>query len=94
VINILASEEAEEEVAKKKIKEIGKGNPKVSKKEIKLMRIDVAAGIAIAELITWTIIITTAGSLYTHDITDIKTAEQAAKGLEPLVDISICRRDI
>jgi NRAMP (natural resistance-associated macrophage protein)-like metal ion transporter len=80
-----ASEEAEEEVAKKKIKEIGKGNPKVSKKEIKLMRTDVATGIAIAELIVWTIIITTAGSLHSHGITDIKTAEQAAKGLEPLV---------
>jgi Mn2+/Fe2+ NRAMP family transporter len=36
-------------------------------------------------LIVWTIIITTAGSLHSHGITDIKTAEQAAKGLEPLV---------
>lgn len=80
-----ASEEAEEAVAKKKIKEIGKGNPKVSKKEIKLMRIDIAAGIAFAELIVWTIMITTAGSLHSHGVTDIQSAEQAAKALEPLV---------
>jgi Mn2+/Fe2+ NRAMP family transporter len=33
----------------------------------------------------WTIIITTAGSLHTHGLTDIQTAEQAAKALEPLV---------
>lgn len=33
------SEEAEEDVAKQKIKEIGKGSPRVTKKEIKLMRI-------------------------------------------------------
>jgi NRAMP (natural resistance-associated macrophage protein)-like metal ion transporter len=80
-----ASEEAEEEVAKKKIKEIGKGNPKISKKEIKLMRTDIATGIAFAELIVWTIIITTAGSLHSHGVTDIQSAEQAAKALEPLV---------
>src|ERR671931_2309372 len=33
-----ASEEAEEEVEKHKIKEIGKGRPKISKKDIRLMR--------------------------------------------------------
>ena len=80
-----ASEEAEEDVAKEKIKEIGKGNPKVSKKEIKLMRIDIAVGIAFAELIVWAIMITTAGSLHSHGVTDIQSAEQAAKALEPLV---------
>jgi len=66
-----ASEEAEEDVAKQKIKEIGKGNPEVTKKEIKLMRIDIAVGIAFAELIVWAIVITTAGSLHTHGVTDI-----------------------
>lgn len=80
-----ASEEAEEDVAKQKIKEIGKGNPEVTKKEIKLMRIDIAVGIAFAELIVWAIVITTAGSLHTHGVTDIQSSEQAAKALEPLV---------
>ena len=80
-----ASEEAEEDVAKQKIKEIGRGNPRISKKEISLMRRDVATGIAFAQSIAWTIMITTAGSLHSHGITDIQTAEQAAKALEPLV---------
>ena len=80
-----ASEEAEEDVAKNKIKEIGKGKPKITRREIKLMRIDVAFGMAFSKLIMWTIIITTAGSLHTHGLTDIQTSEQAAKALEPLV---------
>ena len=80
-----ASEEAEEDVAKRKIKEIGRGNPRISKKEISLMKRDVATGIAIAQSIAWTIMITTAGSLHSHGITDIQSAEQAAKALEPLV---------
>jgi NRAMP (natural resistance-associated macrophage protein)-like metal ion transporter len=80
-----ASEEAEEDVAKHKIKEIGKGKPKISKKEIKLMREDTAIGMAFSQIIMWAIMITTAGSLHTHDITDIQTADQAAKALEPLV---------
>ena len=79
------SEEAEEEVAENKIKDIGKGKPKVSKQEVKLMRADVAIGMAFAQLIMWGIIVTTAGSLHNNGITDIQTAEQAATALEPLV---------
>ena len=79
------SEEAEEDVAKQKIKEIGKGSPGITKKEIKLMRIDIAVGIAFAELIVWAIVITTAGSLHSHGVTNIQSAEQSAKALEPLV---------
>ena len=80
-----ASEEAEEEVLKHKIKEIGEGKPKVSKKEIKSMGTDTMVGIGFAHFITWAIIITTAGSLHNNSITDIQSAEQAAKSLEPLV---------
>jgi NRAMP (natural resistance-associated macrophage protein)-like metal ion transporter len=80
-----ASEEAEEDVAKHKIKEIGKGNPKISKKEIKLMRQDTAIGMAFSQLIMWSIMITTAGSLHAHGVTDIQTVDQAAKSLKPLV---------
>ena len=80
-----ASEEAEEEVVNHKIKEIGKGKPEVSKKEIKSMGTDTMVGIGFAHFITWAIIITTAGSLHNNGITDILSAEQAAKSLEPLV---------
>ena len=80
-----ASEEAEEDVAKRKIKEIGKGIPKVSKREVRLMRADVMLGMAFSQLIMWAIIVSTAGTLHANNITGIATADQAAKALEPLV---------
>ena len=47
-----ASEEAEEDAEKHKIKEIGKGNnPKISKKEVRSMRQDTAVGMAFSQLI-------------------------------------------
>jgi NRAMP (natural resistance-associated macrophage protein)-like metal ion transporter len=79
------SEEVEEEVEQHKIKEIGKGKPLVSKKDVKSMIKDTAVGLGFAHFITWAIIITTAGSLHNHGVTEIQSAEQAAKSLEPLV---------
>ncbi len=80
------SEEAEEEVASGKIKDIGKGSPqKIGKKEFKRMKIDTAIGMAFSQLIMWSIITTCASTLNTHGITDIQTTDQAAKALEPLV---------
>lgn len=79
------SEEAEEDVAHKKIKEIGKGKPNISKQEIKAMRKDIFVGMVFAVFIMWSIIVTSAGSLNVHGITDIQTAQQAAQALEPLV---------
>ncbi|HJT84718.1 MAG TPA: Nramp family divalent metal transporter [Nitrososphaeraceae archaeon] len=80
------SEEVEEDVAKNKIKEIGKGNPNISKKEIKIMKQDVAIGAFFSQFITWTIIVTTAGSLHVNGITNIESADQAAQALQPLVN--------
>jgi Mn2+/Fe2+ NRAMP family transporter len=80
-----ASEEAEEEVEKHKIKDIGKGKPKISKKDIRLMRQDTAIGMAFSQVIMWAIITTTAGSLNAHGVTDIQSADQAAKALQPLL---------
>lgn len=80
-----ASEEAEEDVARNKITEIDQGTPKITKREIKSMRIDVAAGMAFSQIIMWFIILTSAGTLYQNGITDIATADDAAKALEPLV---------
>jgi NRAMP (natural resistance-associated macrophage protein)-like metal ion transporter len=79
------SEEAEEDVAKHRIKEIGKGRPKVSPKEIMVMKEDIGIGMFFSQLIMWSIIITSAGSLYFAGISDIQTADQAASSLEPLV---------
>jgi NRAMP (natural resistance-associated macrophage protein)-like metal ion transporter len=81
-----AAEEAEEDVVKDKIKEIGRGKPKITIKDLMLMKEDVALGMFFSEFITWTIIITTAGSLHVNGITNIQTADQAAQALEPLVN--------
>jgi NRAMP (natural resistance-associated macrophage protein)-like metal ion transporter len=89
-----ASQEAEEDVAKGKIRQISEDDkgtsssiirPKVSKKEVRLMRSDTAIGMAFSQIIMWAIITTTAGSLHAHNITDIQSADQAAKALQPLV---------
>jgi len=80
-----ASEEAEEDVTTNKIKNIGEGVPKIRNKEIKAMRKDVVIGMAFSQIIMLFIIITTAETLHVHGLTDIVTADQAAKALEPLV---------
>jgi NRAMP (natural resistance-associated macrophage protein)-like metal ion transporter len=80
-----ASTEAEDNVINNKIKNIGEGTPKIDNKEIKIMRKDVAIGMAFSQIVMWFIIMTTAGTLHVHGITDIATADQAAKALEPLV---------
>jgi NRAMP (natural resistance-associated macrophage protein)-like metal ion transporter len=79
-----ASEEAEEDVAKEKIRDIGKGKPTVTFKDIMLMK-DIAIGMFFSQFIAWTIMITAAGSFYDQGITNIETADQAAQALEPIV---------
>jgi Mn2+/Fe2+ NRAMP family transporter len=80
-----ASEEAEEDVAKEKIQDIGNGKPKVTFKDIILMKEDIAIGMFFSQFIAWTIMITAAGSFYDQGITNIQTADQAAQALEPIV---------
>ena len=79
------SEEAEEDVTRHKIKEIGEGKPKISPREIMLMKEDIGVGMFFSLFIMWSIIITSAGTLYFAGITHIQTADQAARALEPLV---------
>ena len=81
-----ASEEAEEAVNRGKIKEISSSEtPKVKRSDVRTMRADVAIGMGLSQVITWFIIITTAGTLHLHGVTNISTPEQAATALEPLV---------
>ena len=58
----------------------------LEKEEVKIMRKDVAIGMAFSQIIMWFIIVTAAGSLNAHGITDIRSTEQAASALEPLVN--------
>ncbi|MDE1818730.1 MAG: divalent metal cation transporter [Thaumarchaeota archaeon] len=80
-----SSEEAEEDVVKNKIPEMGQGKPRIRKREINTMRKDVTIGMIFSQAIMWFIITTAAGTLYAHGITNISTADEAAKALEPLV---------
>ena len=84
-----ASQEAEEDVDKYNIKEIGssKDKPKITKKVFGLMKKDVAVGMAFSRSIAWFIIISTAGSLHANGVTDIHTADEAAKAFEPIVKV-------
>ena len=57
----------------------------VSRKFIKKLQVDNAFGMLFSEIVTWSIIVVTATTLHAHGITDIKTAADAAKALEPFV---------
>jgi NRAMP (natural resistance-associated macrophage protein)-like metal ion transporter len=80
--------EANEEVEEEKEKHLATvdGQPRISWNFIKSMRIDNFIGMLISEIGAWAIIITTATTLNTQGITNIETAADAAKALEPLVN--------
>ena len=82
-----ASEEAEEDVVKHKIRDISSkyNSSDISKRDITVMRSDVAIGMSLSQLVMWSIIATTGTALHNNGITDIHTAEQAASSLQPLV---------
>lgn len=77
-----ASEEVEEERALGLIK---RGIARVSGKFMVNLRLDTLVGMIFSQLGTWSIIIVAATVLHNSGITDIKTAADAARALEPLV---------
>lgn len=78
-----ADEEIEEmEVEKKSF--LHKGMPTLCKAELKEMRNDTVIGMFLSNLIAFFVIITTASTLHNNGITEISTAAQIAKALEPL----------
>ncbi len=79
-----ASEEVEEEIAHHNLPQKG-GTPHGLKKFLHNMRIDTSVGMLWSQLAQWFIIITTASVLFKNGITDINSAAEAAKALEPLV---------
>lgn len=80
-----ADEEVEEEIESHKIRAMGKGIPKVTKKDISNMRLDTIVGMFFSNLVMFFIIITAASTLHQNGITDIQTADQAASALKPIV---------
>ena len=79
-----ASEEVEEEIDQA-VRHDKAGRPRLPRSFIRNMRIDTTVGMIASELAQWFIIITTASMLFTHGVTNINTAADAAKALEPLV---------
>ncbi len=77
-----ASEEVEEERSKHLIKH---GIVHITTRFMRNLRLDNFMGMLFSELGTWAIIIVAATVLNAHGITDIRTAADAARALEPLV---------
>lgn len=78
-----ASEEVEEEVESGKIRAERKIQI-VTKHELKGMREDVTLGMLFSNLVMYSIIATTASTLFKEGFHEIQTAEQAAQALRPL----------
>lgn len=79
-----ADEEVEEEIQHHKIASMGRGKPHVSASDIKKLRLDTVAGMFFSNLVMFFIIVTTASTLNANGITNIETADQAARALVPL----------
>jgi Mn2+/Fe2+ NRAMP family transporter len=61
------------------------GRPKIGEKFIRNLRIDNFMGMVFSEIATWSIIVVAATVLHQNGITNITSAADAAKALEPLV---------
>lgn len=78
-----ASEEVEEERMKHMIAKNGK--PRMTVRFLNKLRKDNLVGMALSNFATWSIIVVAATVLHANGVTDVATAADAAKALEPLV---------
>lgn len=78
------SEVVEEEIAHHRLSEAGK-DPKISKHFLKSIRLDNFLGMTLATITAWFIVIACASVLFKNGVTEINTAADAARALEPLV---------
>lgn len=78
------SEIVEEEISKKRLSQAGK-DPKISKRYLRSIKLDNLAGMTLATVTAWFIVIACAATLFQHGINQINTAADAAHALEPLV---------
>lgn len=79
------SEAVEEEIAHGRLQKTTGKAPKISRKYLSHIRIDNVFGMALSEIIGWFIVVTCASVLFSHNVTNINTAADAASALEPLV---------
>jgi Mn2+/Fe2+ NRAMP family transporter len=82
-----ASEEVEEvELRHRKARNIDLPRQEDSlRKQLRALRADTIFGLVAAGVGFWFIVMTTSSTLHAHGITDIQSADQAARALEPLV---------
>lgn len=78
------SEIVEDEIAKKRLTKVGSA-PKITKHFLRGIRIDNFVGMTLASVTAWFIVIACASTLYVNGVTEINSAADAAKALEPLV---------
>ena len=78
-----ASEEVEEEVREKKLKNMGNGRPKINIRTLRHMKKDTIIGMFFSNLIMFFIMITVASTLHANGVYYIETAAQAAVALRP-----------
>lgn len=78
------SEVVEEEISEHRQSQAGKV-PKISKRFLRGIRLDNFAGMTLASVSAWFIVIACASVLFKNGITNINTAADAARALEPLV---------
>lgn len=78
------SEVVEEEIAKKRLTETGK-DPKITKHFLRSIRLDNFVGMTLASVTAWFIVVACASVLFKNGITEIDSAADAARALEPLV---------
>jgi NRAMP (natural resistance-associated macrophage protein)-like metal ion transporter len=79
-----AGQEVEEEIVEGKADKPGHRTQRVSEEEIRRLRTDTAIGMLATQAVTFFIVICTAATLHSRGITDINTAQDAAKALLPL----------
>jgi Mn2+/Fe2+ NRAMP family transporter len=80
-----AGEEVEEAVADGKLRIMGQGTPKVTKKDILALKQDTTLGMLFSNIVVFSICLAAAGTLGKNGLTSITTPAEAAKALEPLV---------
>ena len=78
-----ASEEVEEE---KSHHLFNYGKPKISEKFMRNLRLDNFLGMLFSQIAAWCIIVVAGTVLHSNGIVDVKTAADAARALEPLVN--------
>ncbi|MFA6476068.1 MAG: Nramp family divalent metal transporter [Candidatus Paceibacterota bacterium] len=80
-----AGEEVEEAVADGKLRIMGQGTPKVTKKDIWALKQDTTLGMLFSNIVVFSICLAAAGTLGKNGMISITTPAEAAKALEPLV---------